>query len=109
LVTFSFRKAFSIPQFQALWEQAHTILSDIDSWLFIGYSMPDADFEFKHLLKSAQLARKEPKNWSASVILKDDAEAEDRYKSFFGLKDDNIYQGGLSNWVDSELKDFKIR
>jgi len=106
VATFSYRKAFSISQFQTLWERAHAALREADKWLFIGYSMPEADFEFKHLLKSAQLARKELKNWSATVILKDDPEAAKRYKSFFGLKDGNIRQKGLSDWVDSELKGF---
>jgi ribosomal protein L37AE/L43A len=106
VATFSFRKAFSINQFQTIWERAHASLRDADRWLFIGYSMPDADFEFKHLLKSAQLARKKPENWSASVIFKDDTEAANRYKSFFGLEDSNIHQNGLSKWVDSELKGF---
>lgn len=106
VATFSYRKAFSIAQFQTIWERAHAALTEADTWLFIGYSMPEADFEFGHLLKSAQLARKKPENWSATVILKEDEKAADRYKSFFGLKNDNILQRGLSRWVDSELERF---
>jgi hypothetical protein len=105
VATFSYRKAFSIAQFHTIWERAHSALSDANAWLFIGYSMPEADYEFKHLLKSAQLGRKE-NNWTAKVVLNDDAAAEDRYRSFFGLTTKDVYQRGLSEWIKTSLSEF---
>ena len=34
------------------------LLRKADRWIFIGYSLPAADYEFKHLLKRVQLSRK---------------------------------------------------
>lgn len=100
VATFSYRKAFSIAQFQAIWESAFRNLTEASHWLFIGYSMPEADFEFKHLLKSAQLARQNESDWSATVILKNDLEAASRYQRFFGLPSESVIQDGMSAWVE---------
>lgn len=70
MATFSYRKAFSINQFQTIWDRAHAVLRDSDIWLFIGYSMSEADFEFRHVLKSAQLARKEHSSCRAKSFLR---------------------------------------
>jgi len=105
VATFSYRKAFSITQFHTIWERAHSALRNADIWLFIGYSMPEADYEFKHLLKSAQLGRRN-KNWTAKVVLKGDSAAEKRYKNFFGLTSKQVYQFGLSEWINTTLDKF---
>ncbi|HET8760906.1 MAG TPA: hypothetical protein VFN94_07545, partial [Nitrospiria bacterium] len=114
MATFSYRKAFSINQFQTIWDRAHAVLRDSDLWLFIGYSMPEADFEFRHLLKSAQLARREHSSWSCKVILKRDqpdqqnslSEAAAQYRRFFGIDSAMIYRGGLSTWVQDQFDSF---
>lgn len=107
VATFSYRKAFSIAQFHTIWENAYRVLSQSDQWLFIGYSMPAADFEFKHLLKSAQHAREDAGKWRGTVILKDDTDAANRYKRFFGLNDGAIIQVGMAAWVkDSSMNQF---
>jgi NAD-dependent SIR2 family protein deacetylase len=97
IATFSYRKEISIPQFQTVWQQAFSALRDSDAWLFIGYSLPDADFEFRHLLKSAEKAVPGEKN--IRVILKGDGDAGRRFTHFFGLSDEQIYQGGFSDWM----------
>lgn len=43
LATFSYRKAFSIYQFQVIWKRAFEVLRDADSWLLFGYSLPTPD------------------------------------------------------------------
>lgn len=106
LATFSYRKALSINQFQTIWDCAHEVLGDSNTWLFVGYSMPEADFEFRHLLKSAQLARKKLFEWSCEVVLKDDVVAERRYRSFFGINPNQICQKGLTDWVNERLNLF---
>jgi hypothetical protein len=60
MATFSYRKALDFPMFQKSWFSAEKILQEASDWIFIGYSLPAADFEFKHLLKRIQLSRKEP-------------------------------------------------
>ena len=59
IATFSYRKALEFPMFQQSWRCAEQILLGADRWVFIGYSLPAADYEFKYLLKRVQLARKE--------------------------------------------------
>jgi NAD-dependent SIR2 family protein deacetylase len=101
IATFSYRKEVSIPQFQAIWQRAFDILRDSDSWLFIGYSLPEADFEFRHLLKSAEKASRSYQPKRIWVIVKDDCDAARRFRRFFGMSDDQIHQHGLSECMES--------
>ena len=54
IATFSYRKSFRTHAFASSWLTAEQILSNAERWIFVGYSMPEADFEFKHLLKTCQ-------------------------------------------------------
>lgn len=99
LATFSFRKEISTPQFQSVWQQAFSALAESEKWLFIGYSLPDADFEFRHLLKSAEKAVRGNGMKDIQVILKRDRAAAKRFRHFFGLSEDQICQDGLSQWM----------
>ena len=106
VATFSYRKAFSINQFQTIWDRAHDVLSSANTWLFVGYSMPEADFEFRHLLKSAQLGRRDLSQWDCRVVVKSGGVAARRYSSFFGLKPDHIFCKGLKLWTQDHLETF---
>ena len=44
----------------ATWRRAETLLQTAKTWIFIGYSLPAADYQFKHLLKRVQLSRRQP-------------------------------------------------
>lgn len=112
IATFSYRKEVSIPQFQAVWQRAFSALRDSDNWLFIGYSLPEADFEFRHLLKSAEKARSSGEPKRIRVILKEDFEGGRRFRRFFSISDDQIHQHGLSEcmrscfpaWLESVIR-----
>ena len=84
--TFSYRKALDFPMHAASWRTAEEYLKCTGNWVFIGYSMPAADFEFKHLLKRVQLTEKIRPN--ITVITGGDKPAADatiaRYRKFFG-------------------------
>jgi hypothetical protein len=41
----------------ASWRTAEKFLKSASDWIFVGYSMPAADFEFKYLLKRVQLGQ----------------------------------------------------
>jgi hypothetical protein len=60
--------------------------------------MPEADFEFRQVLKSAQLLHQQ-NELRLHVILKGNRDAEDRYRQFFGLSNEKISRDGLSDWV----------
>jgi hypothetical protein len=57
IATFSYLKALDFPMFQLSWFSAERILRDAKRWVFIGYSLPSADYEFKYLLKRIQISR----------------------------------------------------
>lgn len=99
--TFSFRKDFAIQQFQTIWQRAHNELRESSAWLFVGYSMPESDFEFRHLLKSAQMAGRPIPNREIQVVLKGDAEAALRFRRFFGLRNQQVDQRGAAFWVQN--------
>ena len=56
--TFSYRKALDFPMHARSWLSAENLLREARNWIFIGYSLPAADYEFKHLLKRVQLSRR---------------------------------------------------
>ena len=106
VATFSYRKEFSIAQFQTMWERAHAHLREADTWLVIGYSLPEADFEFLHLLKSSQLARKKPGQLPIEVVIGGREETIKRYKRFFGMSEQQIKSGGIEQWTKRRLNEF---
>ena len=101
IATFSYRKSFRTHAFASSWLAAEQILTQATKWIFVGYSLPEADYEFKHLLKTAQLKfakGKVPKK-KIDVVLLNDGNAEIKYRSFFGTQYLNIFQNGLADYV----------
>ncbi len=97
LATFSYRKDITQPFFQYGWYLAEQCLISADKWVFIGYSLPDADYEFKHILKRAQLIKRN--KLDIKVVVNKNS---DNFKDFFGsrLKDKNIVLGGLRSYIE---------
>jgi hypothetical protein len=101
IATFSFLKALDFPMFERSWLLAEDLLRNADKWVFVGYSLPAADYEFKHLLKRVQLSRK---NRPEFVVItggsKEDYEhTYANYQRFFGRrikKGKNVFWKGLS-------------
>lgn len=86
LATFSYRKALDFPMHEDSWRSAERLLRQARTWIFVGYSMPAADYEFKHLLKRVQLSRvAAPK----LVLITGGGDADrtrQNYQKFFGRK-----------------------
>jgi hypothetical protein len=82
--TFSYRKALDFPMHSASWRTAERYLKGTADWVFIGYSMPAADFELKHLLKRVQLTEGDRPNITIISGGKDADATVERYKKFFG-------------------------
>lgn len=102
--TFSYRKALEFPMFAASWRTAEERLKRAADWIFVGYSLPAADFEFKHMLKRIQLSENDRPR--ITVITKGDAgeEAIVRYRQFFGtVSRERKY---LRNGFDDEALDY---
>lgn len=108
LATFSYRKALDFPMFQKSWFSAEEILRNAENWIFIGYSLPGADFEFKHLLKRLQLSRRKPPNFA---VVSGGSAVETtyvHYQRFFGRRikrDTNFFSKGLDSKALSCIAD----
>jgi NAD-dependent SIR2 family protein deacetylase len=103
IATFSFRKSFRTHASALSWQAAEEILSEAAKWIFIGYSLPDADIEFKHLIKTCQLkfAHDATKKKFIDVVVHKHPEAQQRYEKFFGLGNVAICQSGLEGYLKS--------
>jgi len=86
IATFSYRKALDFPMFQKSWLAAEELLRGADKWVFIGYSLPAADYEFKYLLKRTQLSRRTPPRFIvvSGGTKEDVVRACANYHKFFG-------------------------
>jgi len=100
IATFSYRKTFRANSFPDIWKEAESMLSTSDRWIFIGYSLPDADYEFKHLLKISELKfrHKRKENLQINVVVLDDKGTVEKYRGFFG-NGISIYGGGLKEYL----------
>ncbi|MBC9785087.1 hypothetical protein H1S01_11265 [Heliobacterium chlorum] len=103
IATFSYKKSFRTHAFTSSWLAAEQILDQANRWIFIGYSLPEADFEFRHLLKTSQLKFSLNTKEIHAVFYKDKV-AQKRYEKFFGKDKVTIYQGGLTEYVHEITK-----
>ena len=104
VATFSYRKHLDVPFFQSIWDHARNSLIQADRWLFIGYSLPEADIEIRYLLKTAQLANlKRPR---IDVVLKTDDSGPLRYQRLFGRSMTGIHNSGVEKWARVSLSDY---
>jgi hypothetical protein len=108
LATFSFQKALRAPMFETSWLEAEKALRGAHRWVFIGYSLPAADFEFKYLLKRTELARK--KRPEVVVVTKrspegetDRTSAENSYIRFFGEGRPKFHLHGLTSSAIADI------
>ena len=117
----TFRKDLSRFHFQHIWNQAAIELSEATRIVFIGYSFPLADFDFRSLIT------KHLGDVSVDVVLyndrppfqnkpgwkrpkrgsEDDPNTEygNRYLDYFGNKIDHIYYEGVQYWIANHMKD----
>lgn len=109
MATFSYRKALDFPMFQKSWFEAEELLREAVTWVFIGYSLPPADYEFKHLLKRVELSRRVRPRFV--VITGGDPEAAEatrrNYQKFFGLsirRGANVFTAGLTRQAVGHLR-----
>lgn len=106
VATFSYRKHLDVPFFQSIWDDARESLRAAGRWLFVGYSLPEADIEIRHLLKTAELAHSNSARPRIDIILKSDHDASVRYQRMFGKSIATISHDGIEPWVSASLPDY---
>ena len=102
IATQCYRKPFRKNTFPLVWGEAEKMLTDSQKWVFIGYSLPQADYEFKHLLKISEhkLAHKKSKGLSIDVVLLHSNNTIMKYKSFFGDRIERVFNGGIDEYIN---------
>jgi hypothetical protein len=94
--------------YERSWLTIERLLREAKTWIFIGYSLPPADYEFKQLLKRVQLSRRKP---PATVLIVGGSGAsstQKNYQKFFGPQlgpaSKSYFQNGLSSDAIDYLK-----
>ncbi len=98
----SYRKSFRTHAYASVWRRAERMLADADQWIFVGYSLPEADYELKHLLKVAQLQmadRSTRRKKIIDVVVKGGGPTCEKFKQFFGPDAVTCHTGGLKQYV----------
>jgi|LGOV01.1.fsa_nt_gb NAD-dependent SIR2 family protein deacetylase len=101
VATFSFTKALGFFQFKAVWDGAIDALRRAERWIFIGYSLPQADFEIRALLKTAQLADANQGRKEIIAVPGKNPLARENYERFFGTNV-RVFRSYLDTWLKKQ-------
>lgn len=86
LIMPTYLKDLSNPQYRIIWQNAGIEISEADEIVFIGYSLPYADFEMRQLL--SRMARKNAKIHIVDLPKPEDqVKVENHWKKFFGNRE----------------------
>lgn len=101
LIMPTYIKDLSNPQYKVIWQNAGIEIAEADKLVFIGYSLPNADFEMRQLL-----SRMTRKNAAVEVVdycgdqkLKNSIEKH--WKKFFGERELSFYFEGAKSYLAS--------
>jgi len=97
----TFLKDLSNFQVKLIWQNAGVELMEARRLVFVGYSLPSADFEFRQLL--SRMVHKDTKIevflWDRASTFSDE---EKRYNDFFSRHDVNVFGGDAVEFVSRE-------
>jgi hypothetical protein len=101
----TFLKNLDSTQYKVLWRAAETEIAEADRLVFIGYSLPNADFEMRQLL-----SRMTRSNAKIEVVdygkqqSKSIKELKRKYKIFFGSRESKFFFEGAKHYIENDLK-----
>jgi NAD-dependent SIR2 family protein deacetylase len=108
IITPTMIKSISSQLYSNLWREASIELSEADKVIFIGYSLPTADFEFRYLLKrnikpTAQIDVVLIENDKPKIIRKDNKYLQNllpfkRYEDLFSQNKVNFFYEGFGEY-----------
>lgn len=104
LIMPTFIKDLNSPQLKVIWQNAAVELSEATKVVFIGYSLPSADFEYRQLL--SRMVRRD-----ADIIVVDfdkdqdvnNSQVAQRYLNFFGKRKITFFLKGAKDFILNEL------
>ena len=107
IISPTFMKQFDNPHIAYIWHNAYLELSKAEKVVFIGYSLPYADYHLRTLLKRAI----QPNTEIEVVLVKNDKApkssktqnyyAANRYKEFFGPKNLKFHFNGVKGYFNT--------
>ncbi len=104
LIMPTFLKDFTNPQYKLIWQNAGIELSEADRIVFIGYSLPQADFEMRQLL--ARMVKDDAKIEVVSYGKETDRDVIDlkkRFSVFFGRRETKFHWCGAESFIQNEI------
>lgn len=110
LIMPTFIKDLSNPQYKIIWQNAGVEISEADKIIFIGYSLPSADFEMKQLL--SRMTKSDAEIIVVDYINENDdkekikttlEETTKRWKGFFGRRKIKFDFQGASAFIINKL------
>lgn len=103
LIMPTFLKDLSNPQYKIIWQNAGIELSEADKIIFIGYSLPSADFEMRQLL-----SRMTKRNVKIEVVTYEEDKRKEEdikkyWQAFFGEREIKVHLCGASHFIERSL------
>ena len=104
LIMPTYIKDLSNPQYKIIWQNAGIEISEAEKIVFIGYSLPSADFEMRQLL--SRMTRK-----NAEIHVVDYCSHENRegvkshWKSFFGERNVSFSFDGAKTYINNLINE----
>ena len=113
LIMPTFLKDLSNPQYKIIWQNAGIEISEAEEIVFIGYSLPSADFDMRQLL--SRMVRKNAKIHVVDFCLEIDkrkekelrSEREKKWRRFFGEREVTFEFEGAKNYIKNLVNDSK--
>ena len=107
IITPTMVKIFSKQMYNNIWQNAEYLLKDAKEIIFVGYSMPLADFEFRHMLTKYI----SPSTKIRVVLHESDKKKpgerrdvpEDRYRCSFPKNDMEFFYDGFTSYFDERI------
>lgn len=105
LIMPTYLKKLTNAQYRSIWKAAETEISEATKIVFVGYSLPFADFEMRQLLsrmvrKNAEIEVVDYGNPMDQKII----DLKNKYDIFFGRRNKIFHLGGTSNYVLNEME-----
>lgn len=99
LIMPTYLKDLSNPQYRIIWQNAGIEISEADEIVFIGYSLPHADFEMRQLL--SRMTRKSAKIHVVDYKKEGDVAAlKSHWSKFFGKREIKFSFDGAKSFID---------
>ena len=110
-ITPTYAKVFDNTHIQMIWHNAHVELAEADKVVFIGYSLPEADYHLRTLIRRAirtdtqldvVLRNSDRPDHSVTERIKK-FYAVTRYRDFFGIGKVNFYLKGVKSYFAKDI------